>query len=743
MRRIALSITILIMALSIYAQVPLTFKYQAVARDNTGNVIASQNVSIQISILQGSVGGTSVYIESHNLLTNEFGLVNFEIGNGNVASGVFEEIDWGNDSYFLQIEMDETGGDNYQLMGISQLLSVPYANYSVTTGDTSMWQKDNEGIYYKKGNVGIGAESSSIHSLNVDGGAQLIDGSVFLTEDSTGIYVDGIRSMHFEGFNNTFLGENAGASATSNVNYNVGIGDRALYSMSAAGTNYNVAIGSRALYNHTYGNGNTAIGHQALRNDISGFSNVSIGENTMTSNINGGGNVAVGNESLQGNETGNENVAVGADAYNVNPWGSSNTAIGTKSLRYLKDQFGWTDNNVAVGYKAGSYVANGTTTLLKAGNSVYVGYMTRSGSDQATAILNENVFGYDAIGHGSNTATIGNDAITDVWMNENGAGVIHLGHANLTPKNQPTGVEGTLYTDATSHKLYHHNGTYWEDLSSGSLWAEDTYGIGYSLGNVGILGSADPIHALSVSGGVKTTGSLYFTDDSCGIFMGGEYALRIDAGSVLIGDDIGNEWHHCVAIGQDVFQNSNGNNIGNVGIGYLTMLNFSGSNSTAVGSDAMTDAIDGDRNTAIGAYALHALNDAVANSNNTALGESAGRFLADGVAESTGHDRSVFLGSKSRTGATTNGTFPVNEIVIGYDAVGHDANTATIGNGDITDVWMNQDGTADIHGGTIILSDETEPEPVNNMMYFLNEVNSDPDTIAVYNGTAWKYFISQ
>ena len=136
-----------------FGQAPQMFKYQAVARDLSGNVLANQSVGFQISILQGSVAGTSVYTETQATTTNDFGLVNLEIGNGTWVAGDFTSIGWGNDTYFAKIEMDETGGTNYQLMGTSQLLSVPYALYSQSTGDTSRWQLSGTDLFYNKGNV--------------------------------------------------------------------------------------------------------------------------------------------------------------------------------------------------------------------------------------------------------------------------------------------------------------------------------------------------------------------------------------------------------------------------------------------------------------------------------------------------------------------------------------------------------------------------------------------------------------
>ena len=112
------------------AQSPEAFSYQAVARDATGQILSNQSVSFRVNILQGRATGTDVYAETHVTTVNDFGLVNLEIGNGVVKNGDFSAIDWGADTYFVQMEMDEAGGNNYQLLGTSQLLSVPYALYT-------------------------------------------------------------------------------------------------------------------------------------------------------------------------------------------------------------------------------------------------------------------------------------------------------------------------------------------------------------------------------------------------------------------------------------------------------------------------------------------------------------------------------------------------------------------------------------------------------------------------------------
>ena len=88
---------------------------------------------MQISILQGSVNGASVYVETHSINTNTNGLVSIEIGTGNIQSGDFTNIDWAGDTFFIKTETDLRGGSDYTITGKTQLLSVPYDLHAKTT----------------------------------------------------------------------------------------------------------------------------------------------------------------------------------------------------------------------------------------------------------------------------------------------------------------------------------------------------------------------------------------------------------------------------------------------------------------------------------------------------------------------------------------------------------------------------------------------------------------------------------
>jgi hypothetical protein len=125
---------------TLFAQAPQSFNYQAIARNGSGTILSNQNVSFRISILQTSITGTSVYSETHAVLTNQTGIVNFAIGNGVVGSGNFNSINWASGPYFIKVELDANGGSNYVVMSTAQLLSVPYSLYS---------NKSNEGANLK------------------------------------------------------------------------------------------------------------------------------------------------------------------------------------------------------------------------------------------------------------------------------------------------------------------------------------------------------------------------------------------------------------------------------------------------------------------------------------------------------------------------------------------------------------------------------------------------------------------
>ena len=94
MKRNLLFFLCLFIGFSIKAQSPDKFNYQAVIRNADGSVRANQPVNIQIGILQGTIEGPALYLETHSLTSSAQGLVNIVIGNGTVVSGSLTTINW-------------------------------------------------------------------------------------------------------------------------------------------------------------------------------------------------------------------------------------------------------------------------------------------------------------------------------------------------------------------------------------------------------------------------------------------------------------------------------------------------------------------------------------------------------------------------------------------------------------------------------------------------------------------------
>ena len=104
-------------------------------RNANNALVVDAPVGVRVSILQGGVNGTAVYMETHTAVTNANGLLTLQVGGGNVQQGVFAEIDWANGLYFLKTETDPNGGTNYSITSTQQPLSVPYALYSREAGN--------------------------------------------------------------------------------------------------------------------------------------------------------------------------------------------------------------------------------------------------------------------------------------------------------------------------------------------------------------------------------------------------------------------------------------------------------------------------------------------------------------------------------------------------------------------------------------------------------------------------------
>lgn len=387
------------------AEAPQKMNYQTVVRNSAGVLLSNASIGIRISILQGSTSGTAVYVETQTASTNTNGLATIEIGGGNAVTGTFAGIDWSTGTYFIETAIDPTGGSNYSILGISQLLSVPFALHSTLSSyafladtailaqsaafanstimaDTALISKDN---YWKangtniykavSGNVGIGisAPTSFLH-LSQAGGMNFqmdntVNGaSVFLSTPS-GNATGGIGT----GGNFDFpIFTNGGDRLTVKADGKIGIGttnpnalldvieDIRIHGLTAGtGLNSNpncTAFGNIALAANT-GNTNSAFGHKTLTLNSSGYDNSAFGALTLQNNTTGAANTGFGAAALSTNTTGSGNTAIGYGANtssanlsnaiavgNLCSSDASNKArIGNSSISSIGGQVSWTN----------------------------------------------------------------------------------------------------------------------------------------------------------------------------------------------------------------------------------------------------------------------------------------------------------------------------------------------------------------------------------------------------------------
>ena len=135
MKKILSLIITVFCALSLFAQAPEKFSYQAVVRNTNNSLVSNAQVGVRVNILQGSATGDAVYSESHVVSSNANGLITINIGGGSVLHGNFESIDWSDGPYFLKTDIDPNGCNDYTITSTQQLLSVPYALYSKEAGN--------------------------------------------------------------------------------------------------------------------------------------------------------------------------------------------------------------------------------------------------------------------------------------------------------------------------------------------------------------------------------------------------------------------------------------------------------------------------------------------------------------------------------------------------------------------------------------------------------------------------------
>ena len=441
-------IIFLFISVAASAQAPDKMSYQAVIRDANGEILKNQDVSIQFSVLQTSISGTSVYQEDHKLTTNSNGLVSVYMGIGAVSSGDFSTIDWSDGTYFLKTEIDPTGGSNYTIISTTELVSVPYAVYAnkaefadsltggvnetdpifdgsvakgISTTDTAYWNdkldsySETDPVFDASVAKGITAVDTAYWNSKLDGYTEtdpLFDASV-----AKG--VTAVDTAYWNGkFDTTSIIAIAnGGTGSSTQNFvdlttvQMVAGDKTFSSdikvngitvgIGGGADSTNIATGRRALSSNTTGIRNTANGFEALISNTTGNNNTANGYFALISNTTGSYNTAIGTAALYSNTVGTRNIATGYRALFANTTGFDNTANGSRAL--YSNTTGY--ENTANGANA---LKRNTTGEWNAANGIDALHYNTTGSGN-TAM---GPFALESNTTGSNNTALGYD--TDV-----------------------------------------------------------------------------------------------------------------------------------------------------------------------------------------------------------------------------------------------------------------------------------------------------------------------------------------
>jgi len=270
---IALTIMLVLQAIGTKATatVPELMSYQVVVRDASNKLLASTSVGMQISILQTSNVGSSVYVERQTITTNINGLATLQIGAGAVQSGTFSTIDWSTGAYWIKTEIDPAGGTTYSITGTTQMISTPYALHAKTAAATST----NANLTGAVTSVGNATSLGSFTSANLlgavsdetgTGAAVFATAPTFTTSLTTPLIIGGTGATDKITYKSTsgtgtttaiahqFTGGTNGATVAATIlnNGNVGIGT----TTPSFPLSFGAALGSKiGLYDEGAGTG--------------------------------------------------------------------------------------------------------------------------------------------------------------------------------------------------------------------------------------------------------------------------------------------------------------------------------------------------------------------------------------------------------------------------------------------------------------------------------------------------------
>jgi hypothetical protein len=267
---------------------------------------------------------------------------------------------------------------------------------------------------------------------------------------ANGQYSDGLGT--FSAASNTFVGFNAGQSATPDPSDGIHFGK------------LNSFFGASAGKANTTGFFNSFFGFEAGLANVTGFNNSFLGQFAGGRNVGGGSNTFLGRLSGSHNLGGNSNTAVGenADFAADNATGSSNTQLGS---------------NTRIAANTNSQTAIGTLSRVDAENSTAIGFRARV--TQSNSLVLGSISGVNGATANTNVG-IGTTAPTER---------LHVVGNQLISGN--LSVNGSISVGGGSTVTQMISGTAALDfpsLASGSCFDQSLFLTGATLGDPVMLG---------------------------------------------------------------------------------------------------------------------------------------------------------------------------------------------------------------------------------------------------------------
>ena len=395
MKVLSILFALCISTFPLFAQAPAGINYQAVARDGQGAILVNKNLNVQFSIRSGSATGTIEYQETHFVNTNDFGLFNAVIGEGNAVSGNFSTLDWSNNKFFLQVEVDP--GSGMVDLGTTQLVSVPYALYAKQAGSSV----NNDWSSLSNVPAGFADGTDDVNDADSDPNNEIqslsLAGTNLTISQGNTVTLPGSNSPWYVNGNNIYYNTgNVGIGTMPKTTLHVEDGQRVLFGADTMGS------GDKLMWLpdlHAFRVGTLTIGaYSYWDRDSIGLYSFATGLNTRAQSY---GATAFGDQSMA---SGDQAFASGYASY-AKGWAS--TAMGYRSQALAKGStaLGYFTNAInPYSFSAGYYAE------AQAYYSVAIGAGVRAQSYASMAVGQYN------IGGGSATSWNSSDPIFEVGI---------------------------------------------------------------------------------------------------------------------------------------------------------------------------------------------------------------------------------------------------------------------------------------------------------------------------------------